>query len=172
MCVCRLYNRLSHIVKKTVLLWKQISCHLWKWDFDCINLTIKFRYWSCSDACHNRKNLVAVLKKLKQKVQYCPQNRSDQNHKGGIIQFHWSKPMTADRNHASHWYDISLVQIGTWTSMKSHCLKPITTPLDGTLHIWDDLSGYCFSSRLHLAAESEMPVTFNQCQGCKECTMN
>ena len=27
-----------------------------------LNLTVKFRYWSCSDARHNRKNPVAVLK--------------------------------------------------------------------------------------------------------------
>ena len=41
LCVCWLYNRLLHIVKKTVSLWKEICCHLWKGDFDCINLTVK-----------------------------------------------------------------------------------------------------------------------------------
>ena len=40
------------------------SCHLWKGDFDCINLSVSFRCWSCSDVQHNQKNLVAVLKKL------------------------------------------------------------------------------------------------------------
>ena len=40
LCVCRLYNRLLYIVKKTVLLWKQICRRLWKGDFGCINLTV------------------------------------------------------------------------------------------------------------------------------------
>ena len=31
---------------------------------DCINLTVIFRYWSCSDARRNRKRPVAVLKEL------------------------------------------------------------------------------------------------------------
>ena len=47
-----------------MLLWKQASLHLRKGDFDCINLTVKFRYWSCSDAQHNWINLVVVLKEL------------------------------------------------------------------------------------------------------------
>ena len=34
-------------------------------DFDCINLTVKFWYWSCSDALPSCNNLVAVLKVLK-----------------------------------------------------------------------------------------------------------
>ena len=33
-------------------------------DFDSIDLTIKFRYWSCSDAQTNRKNTAVVLKEL------------------------------------------------------------------------------------------------------------
>ena len=33
-------------------------------DFECINLTVRFRYWSCSDARRNRKTPVAVLKEL------------------------------------------------------------------------------------------------------------
>ena len=61
-CVYRLCNGLLYIVKKTVLLWKQTSCRLWKGGFDFNDLTIKFRYWSCSDAWCNRKNPVAVLK--------------------------------------------------------------------------------------------------------------
>ena len=54
-CVCRLHNRQLHIVKKTVLLWKQTNCHLWKGGFDCINLTVKFWYRSCSDSWHNQE---------------------------------------------------------------------------------------------------------------------
>ena len=34
-------------------------------DFDCINLTVKFRYWSCKDAWRNQKKLDVVLKKFK-----------------------------------------------------------------------------------------------------------
>ena len=60
--VCRRNNRLLYIGKKTV--WKQTSCHLWKGDFDCINLTVKFRYWSCGNVHCNWKNLIAVLKEL------------------------------------------------------------------------------------------------------------
>ena len=52
--VCRLCNRLLYIAKKTVFQWKQASRHLWKGDIDYINLTVKFRYWSCSDARCNR----------------------------------------------------------------------------------------------------------------------
>ena len=30
LCVCKLCNRLSHTIEKSVLLWKQTSRHLWK----------------------------------------------------------------------------------------------------------------------------------------------
>ena len=62
--VHRLYDRLLYIFKKTVLLWKETSHHLWKQHFDCINLAINSWYWSWSDAQHNGKNLVVVLKEL------------------------------------------------------------------------------------------------------------
>ena len=61
-CMETIYNSL-YIIKKTVLLWKQAIHHLWK-DFDYINLTVKLRYWPCSDAQCNQKNLVAVLKEF------------------------------------------------------------------------------------------------------------
>ena len=61
-CVCM---QTVCYVRKTVLLWKQTSCHLWKGDFECINLTIKFQYWSCGDTQRNWKNLVVVPKELK-----------------------------------------------------------------------------------------------------------
>ena len=54
-----------YIVKTNVLLQKQTSCHLWKGDFDCINLTVKFQYWSCGNAQQNQKNPVAVMKELR-----------------------------------------------------------------------------------------------------------
>ena len=54
-----------YIVKTNVLLQKQTSCHLWKGDFDCINLTVKFKYWSCGNAQQNQKNPVAVMKELR-----------------------------------------------------------------------------------------------------------
>ena len=50
-----------HIVKKTVLLWKQISCNPWKGNFDSLNLTTE----SCGGTQHNQKNLDAVLKELR-----------------------------------------------------------------------------------------------------------
>ena len=66
-CMETIRNRLLYIVKKTVLLFQQTSCHLSKGDTDCINLTVIFQYWSCSDARRDQKNLVAVLKELKLK---------------------------------------------------------------------------------------------------------
>ena len=53
------------LLRKAMLLWKQTSHHLWQRDFDCINLTVKFQCWSCSDAQRNWENLVGVLKELK-----------------------------------------------------------------------------------------------------------
>ena len=64
LCECRLCNTLLHTLKKTVWLWKQTSSHLWKRDFDCVNLNKKFQYWSCSDIRCNWKNPVVVLKEL------------------------------------------------------------------------------------------------------------
>ena len=55
-------------LKVTALLWKQTSCQLWKDDFDCINMTVKFWYWFCGDAQCNWKNLVACLKDLMQRA--------------------------------------------------------------------------------------------------------
>ena len=40
-----------------VLLWTQTSCNLWQGDFDCINLTVEFRFWSYSDARRYRKEI-------------------------------------------------------------------------------------------------------------------
>ena len=68
LCVCRLCIRLLYIFKKTVLLWKRTSCHLLTGGFDCINLTITFWCWSGRDAQCNWKNLVAVLKELKNNI--------------------------------------------------------------------------------------------------------
>ena len=33
-------------------------------DIECVSLTIKFQYWSGSDAQHNQKNLMVVLKEF------------------------------------------------------------------------------------------------------------
>ena len=64
LCLCRLYHGLLRIVKKTVLLWKHLAVIFERGTFDYFNLTVKFRYWSCSDVQHNWENLVAVLKEL------------------------------------------------------------------------------------------------------------
>ena len=51
-----------------MLLWKQTSHHLWIEDFDCINLAIKFWYWSCSDTQCNWKNLVFGPETVKKNI--------------------------------------------------------------------------------------------------------
>ena len=43
------------LLRKTCYCEKRTSHCLKKGDFDCIEVTLKFWYWSCSDAQNNRK---------------------------------------------------------------------------------------------------------------------